>query len=312
MKQPLATVAVCTYGRPDALERCLASLHGLDDPNFEILVVDNAPTSTVPARLVDVPLVRVVHEPRRGLDNARNRAVREARGSFVAFIDDDCEAGSGWLRGLRRGFDDPEVGCVTGRVRPARLDSAPKRWFEDRFSFDRGMEAKRFTASDDRRWWPLFPSPLGTGCNMAFRQGVVDGLGGFDPALDMGSRVGGGGDLDLFARFFDAGGIASYRPEALVYHHHRHTQREAMRQFFGYGASVSTLCVKAALTRPGQRSQAVRFLAGYVRHMLRRLLRWARGRGETVPPRMFLAEAAGLVTGPVLYAVSVLEQRRSA
>ncbi len=305
----LVTVAVCTYGRPAALRRCLASLRELDDSAFEILIVDNDPRGSVPETPVGHEVVRVIHEPRRGLDHARNRAVAEARGRIVAFIDDDCEADVGWLRGLRRPFDDPEVACVTGRVRPASLATAPQRWFEDRFSFDRGIVPDRFRATDHRPWFPLHPFQLGTGCNMAFRVDVVTALGGFDPALDMGTRVGGGGDIDVFARLLDAGGVAAYAPEAVVFHHHRQRRREAVRQFFGYGATVSALCAKAVSKRPGRRVEAIRFVVHYLVAQMRRLGAWARRR-EPVPLYLIVAETVGLFAGPLLYAVSLLENRR--
>ncbi len=49
---PFVSVIVATHDRPDALYRCLESLARLDYPSFEIIVVDNCPTSAETAALV--------------------------------------------------------------------------------------------------------------------------------------------------------------------------------------------------------------------------------------------------------------------
>src|SRR6185503_8961797 len=87
------TVAICTKDRPALLERCLASLAALDPASvralgmFEVLVVDNAPSTDATKTVVaSHPLVRYVREPRAGLNFARNRALKDARGDFVAYL----------------------------------------------------------------------------------------------------------------------------------------------------------------------------------------------------------------------------------
>src|SRR5205823_144732 len=150
----------------------------------------------------------------------RNRGAAEARSPIVAFIDDDCEASPEWALHLVEAFRDPTVGCVTGRVVPSNPEQPTAQCFEARFSFDRGQHRDRFHRDDQRPWYPVHPWQLGTGCNMAFRRDVLEQLGGFDPALDMGSYVGGGGDLDVFRRLLDDGEIAVYEPSAVVRHHH--------------------------------------------------------------------------------------------
>src|SRR5262245_56705774 len=90
---PSLTVAVCTRDRPERLRRCLESVRGAIggvSPAPDVLVIDNA---SADARTADVAAalgVRCVREPTTGLDVARNRAVAEARGDWLAFIDDDA------------------------------------------------------------------------------------------------------------------------------------------------------------------------------------------------------------------------------
>lgn len=297
------TVAVCTRGRDTALRRCVASLLALDPAPVEVLVVDNHDDPVVASQLMTSGLtsahLRVVHEPRRGLDRARHRAICEARGDLVAFTDDDCEVDPTWAAAMTGAFADPSVGLATGRVLAADLTPGPPQWFEDRFSFDRGPVARRY----DPRAAALqgvatYPWQLGTGCNMAVRRASYLRTAGFDPRLDMGTRIGGGGDLDLFAQVLDAGIAAAYEPSAIVRHHHRRRRREAVRQFHGYGRTVGALLVKYVLRRDGHRRGMVVFAARYVRDTVRLVLQ----RGPTPAPRwLLLAELTGIAVGGPCY-----------
>jgi glycosyltransferase involved in cell wall biosynthesis len=296
----LITVAVCTDGvRRESLARCLDSIAELRDDKYEVLVVKNSPRTELQAEL-DRRGFRHVHVERPGLDVCRNRAIDEAVGDVVAFVDDDCEVDPGWLDGLRSGFADAHVTLVTGRVVPASLVRPTQRWFEAWFSFDRGPAPQLFTRHDRRMWFPLFPSALGTGCNMAFHRATFMRVARFDPALDMGTAVGGGGDLDIFAQFLDADEVAAYAPEAVVRHHHRSEPRELRRQFFGYGAAQGALCFKYALGRPGQRRAAVQFFRSRLReHRFRR--KDSKRNSTGFPPELVTLEAAGQLAGPALY-----------
>lgn len=296
------SVVVCTAGRrPAELQACVRSLATQTVPPDEVIVVANAVRGPLTMLSCDELRLRIVQEPRRGLDLARDRGIAESTGDVVAFIDDDCEADPGWVAGLHVGFADPGVGMMTGRVLAAALEAPTQLWFERRYSFDRGSVPLSFPglhAAD--RWFPAHPYHVGTGANMAFRRAVLSEVGPFDPALDMGTWVGGGGDLDMFARVLDRGTRAVYRPDALVRHHHRGRRRQLVKQFVGYGASVSSLCVKGMLTRPSYRRRTGRFLVWYVGDSARRLVSRL-PRGTELPAYLYLAELVGLVWGPVGY-----------
>lgn len=295
----LVSVVLCTRDRPDHLARCMASLEKLDDHDHEIIVVDNHDRPTVDASLLPVR-ARVVHEPRQGLDVARNRGVAEAAGSVVAYVDDDCEVDPHWLTALRVGFADRQVQAVTGRVRPASLAAPSQRWFEAHFSFDRGPVPQRFTPWDRRPWYPMWSGGVGAGCNMAFRRDELLAAGGFDEALDMGTRIGGGGDLDAFVRLLDRGSIIAYQPDALVWHHHRATERDVTRQFFGYGLAVGALLAKSVLLRPRHRLTAVRFFLDRLRVGVR-LARASRAGAHVLPVRLVAVDVLGQLVGPLVY-----------
>ena len=306
----LVSVILCTGGtRPTQLRRCLESLARLNDDCFEVIVVDNGKKALVKAEQVEGAGARLVREARRGLDRARDRGIAQSTGEIVAFIDDDCEVDPGWITGLRDSFKDPLVQFVTGRVRPAFLDSDSQLWFEEHFSFDRGPFPQRFTRFDASALSPLLMGALGTGANMAFRRSLLERIGEFDPALDMGTLVGGGGDLDMFARALDGGEVCEYAPDAVVFHHHRETLSKLRWQTWGYGVSQGALCAKCVIGRRGKRIKGIRRYVRLLRDHARRLKLSGNG-DDGFPPDLVRLELFGIAVGPLAYLVSVLQQRR--
>ena len=79
---PLVSVVVATRDRTTSLARCLDSVLASDYPAFEVVVVDNDPTSDATASLLASRYadrgVRYVREDRRGLAAAHNRGLDAA------------------------------------------------------------------------------------------------------------------------------------------------------------------------------------------------------------------------------------------
>lgn len=309
VEKGLISVVVCSGGkRPDQLQRCLDSLCRLEDWNFEIVLVDNAASPAV--KLDQLPTgVKYVHEPRRGLDRARNRGIMDSAGDIVAFVDDDCDAHPDWLAGIRGAFSDPFVSFVTGRVRPAGLRGEPQQWFEAHFSFDRGPCSRRFTRLDYGGRSPLLMGELGTGANMAFRRGVLERIGGFDEKLDMGTLIGGGGDLDVFGRALEDGAVGHYAADAVVFHHHRDSIGKLRWQTWGYGLTQGAMCAKCLVSGRGHRLHAV---VRYFRLLRDRQRELAAGRKgiDRYPSDLIGLELLGIAVGPLAYLASGV--RRSA
>ena len=100
------SVCVCTYKRPELLKRLLEQLAKQETGgvfSFSIVAVDNdrqRSAETVVSEVADSTMVRVryVVEPRQGIARARNKAVANADGDYLAFIDDDeFLSSSTWL-----------------------------------------------------------------------------------------------------------------------------------------------------------------------------------------------------------------------
>jgi GT2 family glycosyltransferase len=292
------TVAVCTHDRTDDLQACLESLLAIRDADaFELLVVDNAPPNARTQTLTEsLAGVRYVREPARGLDFARNRALREARGRFVAFLDDDTIADAGWLDGLRAAIaDQPDAVVITGLVLPFELESLAQILFERRGGFRRGFGPRRFagTRYPDTPLFPLGAGMFGAGANMVVRKDVVLELGGFDEALDTGPALPGGGDLDVFYRVLRAGHTLAYEPRMLVFHKHRRSYRSMLRQYRSWGAGLAAYLEKTVAAEPAQQELARRLRRWWLGYQLRELARGLRRQSGALPDQV-VAEIVGL------------------
>lgn len=264
---PSVTVAVCTRGIRPTLDDCLTAIGELDYPHLDLLVVDNAPTGDETKRLVQerYPHIRYICEPQPGLDNARNRALIEAKGEIIAYTDDDVIVDPHWARALAKVFiEDPDVMAVTGLVIAAELETEAQWLFEQYGGFSRGF---------DRSWNRgdhLHPGDVtrrhggtgkfGTGANMAFRRQHLLQVGGFDPALDVGTPANGGGDLDIFYRVLKEGHTLVYEPQALVRHFHRRTTEKLTEQIRNNGIGFYAFLVRNFLAYPDERKRI--FLLG--------------------------------------------------
>ncbi|BBZ04743.1 hypothetical protein MCHIJ_41800 [Mycolicibacterium chitae] len=254
------SVVVCTRDRPQDLAHALASITALDYPEFEVVVVDNAPpddkTARVIAELAD-PRVRRVVEPKPGLSNARNTGVGAARHEIVAFTDDDVVVDPHWLRALARGFArNPDAACICGLVPSGELRTAAQAYFDQRVSWASTLVPTRFSMDDQPAGVPLFPFQVGrygTGANFAIKRAEAIEMGGFDEALGAGSPTRGGEDIDMFYRLVMAGRVLVNDPAAIVWHRHRAEASTLLEQATGYGVGFGAWATKVMLDRDGRR-----------------------------------------------------------
>lgn len=231
-----ASVVICTRDRPAALARCLESITGMLGPLDELVVVDNAPSSTASREVVQrFPAVRYVLETRPGLDVARNAGLREARRELIVFCDDDIEVHPAWLTRMKAPFADAGIAAVTGLVLPASLETEAECLFEFHWGFNRGCRTRDFGPRyfESRRAKGVPVWEIGAGASMAFRRDVVRELGGFDERLDVGA-AGCSGDSEMWYRLLAAGYLCRYDPAAVAYHHHRKEMDALRHQVWSY------------------------------------------------------------------------------
>lgn len=299
-----ASVVLCTRDRADSLRLALQSVLRSAGPDVDVVVVDNAPrtdaTRTVVEELADAR-VRYLLEPRPGLSVARNTGARAATGQVLAFTDDDVVVDEHWLPALLRGFTrDAPVGCVTGLVPSAELETAPQHFFDAKVHWSSSTVPRLYDLQDHRGDSALYPyasGMVGTGANFAVLRAAYDALGGFDEALGAGALTRGGEDLDWFVRTLTAGWTIAYEPSAVVWHRHRRDLESLRDQLYGYGTGLTAYLVKHALTGRGFRQMTRSAVRG---------VRYSQGRHAEsldagIDPALLRRERVGMLHGPVLY-----------
>jgi len=114
------SVIVCAHNEAGYLAACLHSLLAQSRTPDEILVINNASTDATCAVAAEIPHVRVVDEPRKGLVVARETGRRMATGDVLVYVDADCRAPLTWLERVERRFRrDPRLIALSGPYRPS-------------------------------------------------------------------------------------------------------------------------------------------------------------------------------------------------
>ena len=306
---PSLTVAICTRNHPRLLARCLTSLCHLQIPDgfsksgMEVLVVDNAPSDdgtqhATAAFSGSLARLRYIREETPGLDFARNRAISEASGQLIAYLDDDVVADTGWLTGLMEAWaENPDAGCFTGLVKPYKLETRAQVLFEERGGFGRGNEKIRYGKTLEHN--PLHPCGsgiFGAGCNMAFQRNALLALNGFDEALDTGPPLPGGGDLDIFYRIIRAEYPLVYEPSFMVFHEHRRNFNELRHQYFTWGQGFMAFVWKSHQHDKAMRGRFRRLVCWWFMDQFKRLLK-SLAQPRRSPPILVLAELWGGIVG---------------
>jgi len=255
------TVVVPAKDRPSDLDRCLASLAG----GPPVVVVDDGsddPQSV--ARVCERHGARLIRCPvNRGPAAARNDALTTIDTELVAFVDSDCSVAGDWLAPLVRHFEDPGVGAVAPRLRPARGGpgsglSVLDRYSDARSALDLGSDPSEVGPGRLVRYVP-------TAALVARTAAMADG---FDPELRVGE------DVDLVWRLVAAGWRVRYEPSVTVRHHEPDSWRELLTRRFRYGTSAGPLAkrhralVAPVELRPGPTAVAVAIFIGRPRTAL--------------------------------------------
>lgn len=224
------------HGRESDLENLINSLLSKSNSTFigEIIIVDNG-CSIPPNEFKGASKkIKIISEPKIGLNNARNAGISCAAFDIVSFVDDDVVVSSMWAEGIVGGYAKNDVLCVGGPVLvDKRKPNKYPNWFSDYFL--------RFLLP------PEFPTQAGAvrqpyyliGANMSFRRNIFDKVGLFDAELDRrGKNLLSNGDIEFIMRI--PAGKVWYEPQATVYGkipHTRLTRRFMIRRLFWQGIS---------------------------------------------------------------------------
>lgn len=221
---PAVSVIVPVYNDPSGIRTTLESLVDQSAPRteYEVIVVDNGSsdgTRDVVKRFADrFDNVRLAVESElQGSYAARNRGIRVARGSVLAFVDADMSVDPDWLSraiGVLEATDAEYLACDVRIYQPGRDEGLVGK-YNRRTDLQVGRFVRRM------RFAPT--------CSLFVRRSLLDDVGHFDP------RFRSSGDLEFGHRVDAAGRTLYYAPEIVMYHPARTTLRALLRKSFRIG-----------------------------------------------------------------------------
>ncbi|MBI1258797.1 MAG: glycosyltransferase [Chloroflexi bacterium] len=197
---------------------CLDALQRQTYPadRIEVIIVDNASTDgSQEAIRRDYPWVKLIDLPEnRGFTGACNAGMQAAQGDYVALLNNDTEADSGWVAAVVDAFNHhPEVGSVASKMllfdRRDHIHTAGDYFTREGRAGNRGVwqaDAGQF----DREEY-VFSA---CGGSSAYRKTLLDQIGLLDDDFFFSLE-----DVDLGWRAQLAGWRCLYTPAAIVYHH---------------------------------------------------------------------------------------------
>jgi glycosyltransferase involved in cell wall biosynthesis len=172
--EPLVSVVIPTYARPDLLSRAIQSVVDQTYENIELVVVDDCSPDSLREIVVDstpsyIQFSFLRHDHNQGHAAARNTGMEAAEGEFIAFLDDDDE----WLeekieKQVERFQEASEsVGVVY---------TGPKQLNED--GTVNAVTTPAHTGDVTRQL--LVDDFIGTGSMYMIRSDAYESVGGFD------------------------------------------------------------------------------------------------------------------------------------
>jgi len=269
---------VPTHNRSQLLQATLASIAALHLPagvEAECGVVDNRSTDNTSGVVAEFAnnsalSTRYVYDGGAGSSYARNRAVEEARGDLILFIDDDAVAEPDWAAEMLAEIERRQLDVACGMVLP-RWSIEPPCWLGPSLYVRLAVHDPARIAVASRAEREMIHNYFSA--NVGFRRRTFAMFGNFRQDLGvMGGNPMSGEDTELFARIISRGGAVGFAPRARV--HHMIPPERMRRPYllrksyaFGYGSAVA-----------GGRSH--NHLDKLVRNSFRLMLALARGDSE--------------------------------
>ncbi len=281
--KPFVSIIIPSHNRPKCLQQCLAAITELDyaRDKFEVIVVDDG-SSTQLDPIVDLFSAKInlhlLKQEHAGPARARNRGVKQAKGEFLVFTDDDCRPTPGWLATLMNFLAIKPDSMIGGEI----LNALPGNSFSSAsqalvsylyFYYNKNSkEAHFFTAN-----------------NIALSKKCFLAVGGFDQEWGIAAAE----DREFCDRWLLSGYQMTYAPEAVIYHAHPMSLTGFWDQQFNYGRGAHFF----HRTRNRRNQEPMKFepLSFYLNLIRYPFLRFKKVKAVSISGLIVLAQAANIV-----------------
>jgi len=201
VQTPTVSVVIPAFNSAGTIQRALDSVLAQQGAEVEVIIVDDGSTDDTLAAIEPYqPGVNVLRQANAGPSAARNLALPQCSGEFVAFLDSDDEWLAGRLaEGLAPALHDPNVVMTFC-------------WAYLRRANGRQSLRNKRSPGHDPQHLLLWPSPMQQTSGTLCRRSVLEEVGGFD--TDLSTRE----DLDLWIRMAERGAVAEVRSPLVITH----------------------------------------------------------------------------------------------
>lgn len=306
---PCVSVAIATYRRPAMLRDTLLGLREQQTAPgdiYEVVVIDNDPHRSAEPIVDELRqqwpssvALRYLHETRVGVSFARNRAIEEARGELLAFVDDDMFVPPNWLASMLECFERTGASCVGGRTL-THWEGEPDSVLRDCEHELTGIDMGEREMTLNGRQLP------GTG-NVVFRRSVfANGLRFCTGLGRVGTLLLSGEDTEVMERLRMSGQTIWYCANAVLRHRlagYQVTAVGIVRRRYWFGISYALIDKRLH----GKGYQVVRGLGRASKAVLIDVPRWLLGVVACSPKQRLLARCSlAKQLGYVLVALSLV------
>ena len=227
------SIVICTYNRHAFLENLLLKLapQVYASNDYEVLIIDNNSadrTKELAKKWVakHPQIIKYFREPEQGLSHARNKGLSEAKGSWVAYIDDDAYPADDWVYHLQKTINSDAFDAFGGVYTPWYKDGKAY-WFLDRFATNKTWMPYEETVRIERTRF--------SGGNCAYRRSLLADVKGFPTDVGMKGEKTGYGEEDFVQHAaIQKGYTLGFNP-SLIIHHYVSPEKQTLKWFWQQG-----------------------------------------------------------------------------
>jgi glycosyltransferase involved in cell wall biosynthesis len=247
------TVLIGTFNGSRTLGAALDAIEKqVTEYTYEVLVVNDGSTDST-EEVAQRPGVRLINlDINQGHGHALNVGLADAKGQFVAMMDDDCVPPTQWLQqlGLAWSTVGPEVTMIGGLVEPFETDTFNRRYVEFRRPLRHQEAVIDETAGFRKRLLYQFSPPrvrlvphavyFTVGANMSVRTDAARRAGGF-------TEFRGAGEEEWLARLLRAQfgpDTVQLFPDIVMRHDFHPSLRDTLRRARSYGRANGSDWIK--------------------------------------------------------------------
>jgi len=230
LKSSDISVIIATKNRANQLEVCLKRILNSVEMPLEIIVVDQSTNSETRKLILDenIKLIKYFHLNSKGKSKSLNYAISRAKGTILAFTDDDCLVDKNWIKNINKTFNKHKnISLCCGKTLPYQSKQHEKEFCP--CTFKKNPDKFGITEKPGPHW-----KNVGFGNNMAIETKVLKKIGLFKEWLGPGSIGSNAEDAEIINRSLINNYKIGYEPTMLIYHNKWLNEEKKIKQEWSY------------------------------------------------------------------------------